>query len=301
MSFLNPLSMPVLRFNSTDAGAPQIKYNARAAGDVKAILKSCLVEGYGAIASAGWTAVNEVGNVIEFISPNVNMSDYRLCVDDNSTTSTTWYHRYQDTRINPTRNSPTKTFSAINNTHASNGWTLIVTELGFYFIEHVYGTYTSGLSSRITYFGQVKLAINSQTNLCFFNIGQSSQIGAIYNLYSTSSGAYYHLPISNVRPTTIATHDVRDSNPNTQRQPSLIEVLTDVFALQTDVRIVGKHAGIMSRIDAGSTVSDMYEVSTILNDNGRPMLKVMAGNGDNDSYAVWQAQGFNIALDYWEY
>jgi len=300
MSFLNPVNEPVLRFSSTDPDAPQINYAARVAGDVKTVLKACLVTGYGDKASAGWTAINEVGNVIEFVSPNVDMSYYRLCVDDNSTASTTWYHRYQDTRINPTRNSPTKTFGAINNTHASNGWTLIVTDLGFYFIEHVYGTYTSGLSSRITYFGQIKLAINSQTNLCFFNIGHSGQV-SIINLYSNSYGAYYHLPVGNVRPTTIATHDVRDSSLNTQRQPSLIEVLTDVFALQGDVRIVGKHAGIMSRIDASSTASDMYGVSTILNDNGRPMLKIMAGNGDNSSYAVWQAQGFNIALDYWEY
>lgn len=66
MSFLNPVSEPVKRFKSTDAGAPQINYNARVSGDVKTVLKACLVTGYGAKASAGWSIVNEVDHVAEF-------------------------------------------------------------------------------------------------------------------------------------------------------------------------------------------------------------------------------------------
>ena len=137
MSFLNPVSEPVLRFSSTDASAPQINYNARTAGDIKAVLKACLVTGYGAKASAGWSIVNEINHVAEFVSPSAAMSDYRLGVDDSTTIKTTWYYQYQDARTNPNYNEPTKSFSYVDKTHASNGWQMLVTERGIVFIELV--------------------------------------------------------------------------------------------------------------------------------------------------------------------
>lgn len=298
MSFLNPVNEPVLRFKSTDAGAPQINYAARTAGDVKAVLKACLVTGYGSVASAGWSIVNEVDHVCEFVSPSAAMSDYRLGINDSAATKTDWYYQYQDARVNPPRNAPTKTFTRINASHADNSWTLLATALGFYFIEHVYSTDVSKLSSRITYFGQIKLAIASNSNLCFFNIGHNSQIGAIYNFFSARDGAHYHIAAGNVVPTTIATHDKYGANLNSQRQDSLIDVISPIFALQTDVRIVGQHPGLMSRIDG--YISQMFGVSDI-DVGGKPTLKIAAGNEANSSYMVWQGQGFNIALDFWEY
>lgn len=178
MSFLNPVNEPVLRFKSTDAGAPQINYNARVAGDVKTIIKACLVTGYGAKSSAGWSIVNEVDHVCEFVSPNAEMSDYRLGIDDTSASSTTWFYQYQNERVNPTGNTPSRSFSGINQTNAENGWQLIVTQRGFYFVEQVFSTVVAATMPRVTLFGQVKLATtaSSTENMSFWIVGWSSPL-----------------------------------------------------------------------------------------------------------------------------
>lgn len=177
MSFLNPVNEPVLRFKSTDAGAPQINYNSRVAGDVKAVLKACLVTGYGATASAGWTAVNEVGHVAEFVSPSAAMSDYRLSIDDTSTSSTTWYYQYQDVRVNPVGNAIAKSITNIDKTHASNGWQLLVTDRGFYFVEIFYAASVNSTFGRLTCFGSVKSALtnNDSKNIAFWCVGHNAQ------------------------------------------------------------------------------------------------------------------------------
>lgn len=176
MSFLNPVSEPVLRFKSTDAGAPQINYGARTVGDVKAVLKACLVTGYGATASAGWSVVNEVGDVSEFVSPSEAMVEYRLGVDDTSASSTTWYYQYQDVRTNPVNNVLTKNFSQSNKTSPENGWTLLVTERGLFFVEILNTGSSNSTRARLTYFGAIKLAINATNtkNIAFWCTGASS-------------------------------------------------------------------------------------------------------------------------------
>ena len=176
MSFLNPVNEPVLRFSSADAGAPQINYNARTAGDVKAVLKACLVTGYGDKASAGWSIVNEVDHVAEFVSPSVAMSDYRLGIDDTSASSTTWYYQYQDVRTNPINNVLTKNFSSSNKTSPENGWTLLVTERGLFFVEILNTGSSNSIRARLTYFGAIKLAINATDtkNIAFWCTGASS-------------------------------------------------------------------------------------------------------------------------------
>ena len=45
--------MPVTVYRSTDAGAPLL---TNSNGSLIAVLKACLVDGYGSKASAGWTA-----------------------------------------------------------------------------------------------------------------------------------------------------------------------------------------------------------------------------------------------------
>jgi hypothetical protein len=174
MSFLNPVNEPVLRFKSTDAGAPQINYNARVAGDVKTVLKACLVTGYGDKASAGWSIVNEVNHVAEFVSPAVAMSDYRLGIDDTSASSTTWYYQYQNVRKNPSLNAPIKNFgSYIDKNHASNAWQLLVTQRGLYFVEICKHSGGDVLVARMTYWGMVKSALVSDVgeNISWFCVG----------------------------------------------------------------------------------------------------------------------------------
>lgn len=174
MSFLNPVSEPVLRFKSTDAGAPQINYAARTAGDVKAVLKACLVTGYGATASAGWTAANEVGNVCEFVSPSAAMSDYRLGIDDSTAAKTDWYYQYQNTKS--AVSAVSKNVTSIVTANTTHSWDVLVTERGIMLIETVFNKAIQALGSSITYWGQLKLAVPSINgkNIAWWCLGFNS-------------------------------------------------------------------------------------------------------------------------------
>lgn len=301
MSFLNPVSEPVKRFSSTDAGAPQINYNARVAGDVKTVLKACLVTGYGAKASAGWSIINEVDHVAEFVSPSAAMSDYRLGIDDTSTSSTTWYYQYQDVRVNPSYNTPTKSFSNINKTNNGNGWQLFVTNRGFIFIELVYSSQVNKLSARITYFGQVKSGLINSVgeNIMFFNIGHNSSIPEPRYLYSNlypfmrlSTQSQARLISSNAFSTQVSEYQNGVSN---------IDVASSLYIVNAGGSVtIGEVVGILSKIV--NNQSDMYDVSDLQVGN-RLALSVCAGISYASSASAMYSYGrtFLIYLDYWEY
>lgn len=173
MSFLNPVNEPVLRFSSKDAGAPQINYNARVAGDIKTVLKACLVTGYGTKASAGWTMPKETGNIAEFASPVAAMSDYKLGIDDRSAATSTWYYLYKTSRTNPNYNIPTKQINAFDKSSVKNGWQLLVTMRGIILIEIFDSNIINELVSRVTYWGQIKSGLKNNTgvNMAFWQVG----------------------------------------------------------------------------------------------------------------------------------
>lgn len=197
MSFLNPVNEPVLRFKSTDAGAPQINYAARTAGDVKAVLKACLVTGYGSVASAGWSIVNEVDHVAEFVSPSAAMSDYRFGIDDKAATNTVWYYQYQDARTDPTGSTINKAIPMHSKTSPDNGWNVLVTARGVMFIELL--GITGGVISRVTYLGLNKLPSNNTgVNISFFRSGPDTYYPMTdwttpryININNTTSGYRY--------------------------------------------------------------------------------------------------------------
>ena len=302
MSFLNPVSEPVLRFKSTDAGAPQINYNVRVAGDVKAVLKACLVTGYGAIASAGWTAANEVAHVIEFVSPGAAMSDYRIGVDDTSVGSTAWYYQYQDVRTNPAYNEPTKGFSYVDKTHASNGWQLLVTDRGILLLEFVQHTTVSKLSTRITYIGQVKSALASQNgkNIAYFNVGHNSPIGYASRFFN-QSGGYVHghieaqtnVIVSSATSVALSQDDYPTGNAE-------VDLAGEIYLVGSSPKsLVAKLPPILSKIV--NNLSDMFGVYDVIID-GRQAVSVCAGDPDTTANTVGRySRTFLIYLDYWEY
>lgn len=297
------MNEPVLRFKSTDASAPQINHNARTAGDVKAVLKACLVTGYGAKTSAGWSIVNEVGHVAEFVSPSAAMSDYRLEIDDSSTSSTAWYYQYQNSRVNPTYNVPTRSFSNADKTSGENGWQMLVTERGIVFIELVQHSVVNKLSTRITHWGAVKSAIPSITgkNICFFNIGHNAGISLPRYFYS--SGAYVHTNLethtsafmsaatSNALWNTIFTYTLDISN---------VDLVSPIYiASNNNNLLIGELPPILSKIV--NSTADVYGVSEFTIDN-RNVLSVCAGYSSSDiNSVVTQSRTFLIRTDYWEY
>ncbi|WP_413190868.1 hypothetical protein [Psychrobacter sp. AT9] len=301
MSFLNPVSEPVKRFSSTDADAPQINYNARVAGDVKTVLKACLVTGYGATASAGWTVANETATVAEFVSPSAAMSDYRLGVDDTSTSSTTWYYQYQNAIVNPSYNSPGKSFANVDKTHASNGWQLFITSLGIVFVEIVYHTAVGKLSTRITYIGQVKSALNNTSgkNIMFFNVGHSATIGIINYFFNSTS--YIHLNLETNTLTHISSATANALSAATYKlDTSLVDLVSPIYlSNSTKDCLIGELPPFLSKLVNKS--SNLYGVSDFTLD-GRGVVSVCAGFA-NATAATANERSFTMLIrtDYWEY
>lgn len=300
MSFLNPVNEPVLRFKSTDVGAPQINYNARVAGDIKAVLKACLVTGYGAKESAGWSIVNEVNHVAEFVSPAAAMSDYRLGIDDTSTSSTTWYYQYQDTRVNPTGNAPTKNIQLINKTSASNGWELLVTNQGFYFIELVYNDVVASLVARVTFWGQTKIMIPQTTsnNIGFWVVGvssPSSTVVAFFNFLDKNNKFYR---IDNYSLINFASLNIQAFSKNTDWFGATIEVDAGLY-LESSNRLIAEQPGVVLRnVNDESKLLGVYQTTVA----SRPALYISVTDAGNQAiYIKPFTKGLVFFLDYWEY
>lgn len=309
MSFLNPVSEPVKRFSSTDAGAPQINYNSRVAGDIKTVLKACLVTGYGSKASAGWSMVNEVDNVAEFVSPSVAMSDYRLGIDDSTATKTDWYYQYQDVRNILNYSSPTKSFDYIDKTHNGNGWQLLVTDRGIVFIEFAMSLVIHDHGVRLTYWGQTKLATNDSDlqNIAYFNIGHGVNM-ALYDFFSSSDytrktyrvGGYSTGSSSKRIGFSFAGESVMSKNASVFNASVQIDLISKIYCTTADNLILCEQPAIAACVASGH--GHRYGVvDTVI--AGRPSLYVLATYGlsssksDVDTYS----RAVIINTDYWEY
>ena len=315
MSFLNPVNEPVLRFSSTDADAPQINYAARTAGDVKTVLKACLVTGYGAVASAGWSIVNEVNHVCEFVSPSAAMSDYRLGINDTSTSSTTWYYRYQNARTDPATNKPTKNFTNVNKTSARNGWQLLATEQGILFIEILDDTIALGLVTRVTYFGRIKSALKNEAgnNIGWWSLGHNGFDPTAFFNTSTyiGSSSYsdntHHFRVgAYVSPTIVIMNTRRVNAYYASDVLSAVEVVSKWY-LYDSVRdninggagFAGEHPAVL--IADCNDNAERFKVQDKLFD-ARPVLSVPVSyaTGDIERYHLYTLT-LLINLDYWEY
>lgn len=304
MSFLNPVSEPVLRFKSTDAGAPQINYNSRVAGDVKAVLKVCLVTGYGTKASAGWSIVNEVGHVAEFVSPSASMSDYRLGIDDTSASNTTWYYQHQNVRTNPKYNTPLKTLSGINKSSAQNGWEMLVTKKGVFFIEKVFSTLASNLSARLTYWGLNKSALDDTgtINVAFFNEGHQGASDFAYQFFNNAV-ANHLISTRNALKFSGSTPFILPGGTYNTIVDYIFNVSnTDIASplyLTDGKSFVGQQPGILTQVV--NQESQVYGVSDT-DVAGRPVLKLCLGyHGNSPEYVYSRARNMLIYLDYWDY
>lgn len=299
MSFLNPVNEPVLRFKSTDAGAPQINYNARVAGDIKAVLKACLVTGYGATASAGWSIVNEVNHVAEFVSPSAAMSDHKIGVDDTSTSSTTWYYKYQDARTNPSNNAIIKSLVNINKTHSSNGWQLLVTNRGICFIEFAYSTVINNLISRVTWMGQVKSALpdTGLVNIIFWSLGHNAADPDEFFIDDTKGRGLRYIALASYRDfdfAAIAMHAIQQKpRPNVTTH---VNVMSEVY-LTKDTTVIGQHPGLFFE---ASSANDSLGISDVTQPH--PMLRVnVTWQGSTVGYYKDTSKPIYIRTDYWEY
>lgn len=304
MSFLNPVNEPVLRFSSTDANAPQISYNARVSGDIKAVLKACLVTGYGSKEGAGWSIVNEVNHVAEFMSPSAAMSDYRLGIDDTSASSTTWYYQYNNQIQNPNENSLSKSFSWIATADANaekNGWELIVTERGLYFVERVYNNPIAGVMARLTFFGQIKSALFEQggINIGFWCAGYASPSFSPYNVFNSSTQIRSHYKLdsySNLRFMS-ANMPIIESSLVASNSAS-VDLVSEMYLFANRNFVASQPGFLLSTHNSTERLIGVYTD----NFNSRPVMHVCVGiaSGDSDQSSKTSTLVF-IYLDYWEY
>lgn len=302
MSFLNPVSEPVKRFSSTDASAPQINYNARVAGDVKTVLKACLVTGYGTKASAGWSIVNEVDHVAEFVSPSAAMSDYRLGIDDTSTSSTTWYYQYQNARVNPTQSSIKKSLNRISKTDTRNGWSLLVTERGLILLEFFVNSDFNILTGRVTFFGQIKTAFSdiSAQNIGFWCVGHESPAYSAWQFYSDDEARYSHYDVSGYKTAMFAGTNIGMLSNTTKAysQTVSIDVINPLYLFASSL-FLGEQVGVLAIHT--SNLTDLYGVRE-LEFEGRQVLYMFTTIPNlNESEIIKSGIPLYVYLDYWEY
>lgn len=133
MSLKQPVQYPVKYYSHLDAGAPQI---ANVDGNIKTILKACLITGYGTKESAGWTALFEDDYRIVLRRPLGvgNPPDIKI---ENGVINGAASHRIVS-QDNPTGLDDTTVLAAVNllardSEHGAE-WHLIASDFGFLFL-----------------------------------------------------------------------------------------------------------------------------------------------------------------------
>lgn len=289
MSFVNPIKLPVMRFDSTDAHAPQLNYNARTSGDIKTILKACLVTGYGDKQGAGWSVVEESDFGLSLKSPHVQMVDYVFTFNDDSTTETVWgfYYQHEQGSFEPIKKTPN--YIDTN----QSGWCMLVAELGFILIERFYTEF--GVACRLTYLAQVKSTLNQHNskNLCYFSVGYGANIytnnfaNTLLNFHINDfSGAKISLPFG-------------EMVGNRNQLSNLVVSFINPIYLSSDKAIVGLLPAILIKTTADDDEIGKYE---LISYDNRPKIACSLGVDTNSKqYFNQTALKVMIATDFWEF
>ena len=305
MSFLNPVNVTVLRFSSTDADAPQIDYATRTAGDVKAVIKACLVDGYGTTASAGWSVVNEVGHVAEFVSPSVAMSDYRLGIDDSSGSITNWYFDDAGTVVEPTYAKITKDMGRYkDNISPLNGWQLLVTQKGFFFIEKMEFPNTGAVRGRMTYYGQLKSALiptpDSASNIALWCVGLAAPMEDPTTFFRETA-KYGYFRVGNYSALSMRAPNISMMNVNGEGRDSDVSAITfySKVMLAKNSNLIAEQPGFMLADTDNSNQPIIVADTTV---NGRPCLYVfLARDLKSANSIIPYGTASVIFLDQWEF
>lgn len=267
MSYLNPITLTPKLYQSTDPQAPQL---TGAMGDYKSVWKACLVTGYGNKQGAGFSLDNETDRSCDFISPNIMMS--KIGVEEDNSTYRPYYY-----------NGTNKTSQGTNNTSKSSArnasWTMLVCELGVYFII------TTGGMSQVGYLGLIKSAINDN-NINFVHLNMGHLINSNYNSFlgNLKIGNYTNARVLS------SGYDLAIS----AKKDFLISLVSDVFWRQ-DGALLGSQPALL--LQNSLTLPTEIKITEY---QGRPVLYVYIVNGTGGSQANYSF-GAMIYLDHWEY
>lgn len=276
MSYQNPLTLTPKMYQSSDPQAPQL---TGAMGDYKSVFKACLVTGYGNKQGAGYAIENETDRSCEFVSPNIMMSKIGVEEDNSHFTP---YHYDDTTKVVSTWIIGRLQKSLIKNP----SWTMLVCELGVCFIIT-----TNGMS-QINYVGLVKSAINDgNKNIVRLNLGHLSSS-------STSVPIDYQFRLGKYTSVTLLSNGASLSNgSNGKTDDFFVSLVSDIFWRSNGVVLAGM-PNILTKNAMTNALEQKVSVSTY---QGRPVLSIFVGNGQNESNIKNHAFGAMIYLDYWEY
>ncbi len=315
MSFLNPIELPVKIYKSTDTRAPQLDVNKRTNDEYLTIFKACLVTGFGEKQGAGWTMEDKPGNggvtnqraanTAIFKPPHVLMDDYRYEMTE--TQAGLYFVMSYQGQVVPDNSgwqigrNFNKTPSLFNSKKQLS-WVMLVTDLGYYFIEIVDRSDTDYRFARVSYFGQIKSGLVSDEgkNAMFWSFGANPYSVTI----TQNSNRYTHSPYSNqaLEVQTLIGNLTHINNKN--RVLSAVEITSPLFYIQ-NMAFLGQQPGLLVQSSndeiLGGRLSGVYETIH----DGRPVLYVcLAGvvfernkHGQGDTGAM----SILLYLDTWEY
>lgn len=194
--------MTVRFYASTDSGAPTLSGTA---GALIAVLKACLVDGYGSKASSGWTQEFSGTNIAVFRPPSGTRMRLRVNDTDSSDARVRGYEAMSDvntgTGLFPT-DVQANGGSYMHKSSAGGtprGWVLVADQKRFILIVAQSAATVDASSSlgQGLFFGDVKSAKSGDAYHCFINAGlasgaSNSAFGAVNNGPSGLSAAGGH-------------------------------------------------------------------------------------------------------------
>lgn len=313
MSFLNPIELPVKIYKSTDARAPQLNLPDKATNDeYLTIFKACLVTGYGEKQAAGWTMEDKPGNggtsnqraanTAIFKPPHVLMDNYRWEITETQS-SLSFAMNHQGQVINDpstaSKNYPKR--HGLSSYIKQLSWVMLVTDLGYYFIEITNRKDLEYRYARVSYFGQIKsgLVDDEGKNAIFWNFGVYYHP---FYLVRSTNYRYCHFPHTQT-PEAISLTGLLDNSK--KRTLNAVEITSPVFYQYTGL-FIGQQPGLLVQSSndeiLGGQLSGVYETEH----EGRPVLYVCLAH--NYFYYNTAEQGGDannmpilLYLDKWEY
>ncbi|QRO12835.1 hypothetical protein I6J32_09460 [Moraxella osloensis] len=299
MSFLNPVSEPVLLFSSKDTDAPQI-INTRAIGDIKTVFKACLVTGYGEKTSAGWSMLGETNTGADFISPDADMVKYKISLTNDTESNYSVNHKINDTaKSNSTSTNIIKQPSYTDK--SKNAWYMLVTKKGFYFIESFFYTGTSKQAARLSYYGKVKSALKTDGDTNFLSMIIGFSTNYTYGFFESTNK--FKINISNYSGATASASNSRMASSSLDLNRSLVAVdfSSCIYYRDNDSQVfLGQQPGlVLNAVNDDTRLFDFIQ-STY---NNRPVLVVPVGGNESGgaaNFAIQSAQ-YLIYTDKWDY
>lgn len=283
MSLRQPVQYPVRYYSYLDAGAPQL---ADIDGNIKTILKACLVTGYGAKVGAGWTALFEDDYRIVLRRPLLtgNPPDIKI---ENGVINGTTRHRVVS-QDSPIGLDDTNELAAVKmlarDSACNNKWHLIASDFGFIFC---YAMAEDGVpysdKSSVLYVGSMKKMQDSAAD--FF-------VASEYSL--TTNNGTHGVWVNGILGTLTRFKDMRANITYTKKayvELNGTELTYNNDYLAQDV-IIGEKSITPFYCSVMSTHADLITKTISIND--RQMIRYVDHVYEGTSKALY------IPLDYWE-